>query len=84
MPDEKQWKMHLTVTDTELKHLDWFQGFSQDKYFAIPGCLKTCRLYASFVSPLQFFMFWGISRTIINIKLNIIPADAKVACLMLR
>ena len=22
--------MHLTVTDTELKHLDWFLGFSQD------------------------------------------------------
>ena len=22
--------MHLTLTDTELKHLDWFQGFSQD------------------------------------------------------
>ena len=24
--------MRLTVTDTELKHLDYFQGFSQDTY----------------------------------------------------
>ena len=30
-----QWIMHLTVTDTELKHLDWFLGFSQDTYFKI-------------------------------------------------
>ena len=25
----------MTVTDTELKHLDWFQGFSEDTYFKI-------------------------------------------------
>ena len=24
--------MHLTVTDTEFKHLDWFLGFGQDTY----------------------------------------------------
>ena len=55
--------MHLTVTDTELKHLDCFQGFSRDTYFKIrqknlfchlslifvfnPACMKTCHLSAS-------------------------------------
>ena len=55
--------MHLAVTDTELKHLDWFLGFSQDIYvlqnkvknvfchfslFSLPRtCMKTCRLSAS-------------------------------------
>ena len=32
---KKQWRMHLTVTATELKHLDCFQGFGQDTYFKI-------------------------------------------------
>ena len=37
MPGYKtvQWRIHFTVTDTELKHLDCFQGFSQDTYFKI-------------------------------------------------
>ena len=36
--------MHLTVTDTDLKHFDWLQSFSQDKN------KKTNRLYLTRVT----------------------------------
>ena len=42
--------------------------------------MKTCRLYASFVSPLQFLSL-AICELLL-ILLNIIPADVKVASLI--
>ena len=43
--------------------------------------MKTCRLYASFVSPLQFLSSEAFYELLL-ILLNIIPADVKVASLI--
>ena len=43
--------------------------------------MKTCRLYASFVSPLQFLSS-EIFYELLLILLNFIPADVKVASLI--
>ena len=43
--------------------------------------MKTCRLYASFVSPLQFLSSVAFYE-ILLILLNIIPADVKIASLI--
>ena len=43
--------------------------------------MKTCRLYASFVSPLEFLSFEAFYELLLML-LNIIPADVKVASLI--
>ena len=45
--------------------------------------MKTCRLYPIFVSPLQFLSS-EVFYELLLILLNIIPADVKVASLILR
>ena len=43
--------------------------------------MKTCRLYTSFVSPLEFLSS-EVFYELLLILLNIIPADVKVASLI--
>ena len=43
--------------------------------------MKTCRLYASFVSPLEFLSS-EVFYELLLILLNIIPADVKVVSLI--
>ena len=44
--------------------------------------MKTCRLYADFVSPPQFLLSSEAFYELLLILLNIIPADVKVASLI--
>ena len=44
--------------------------------------MKTCRLYAGFVSPLQFLLSSEAFYELLLILLNTIPADVKVASLI--
>ena len=50
--------MHLTVTDTELKHLDCFQGFSLDTHLKKKGKKNLfCHLSLIFVFNLACMSF---------------------------
>ena len=76
----KQWRMHLTVIDTELKHLDWFLGFSKRGWIlqnkaknlfcqsSLPRtCMKTCRLSAQVVLYHLFSFFKSSAGGILRI-----------------